>query len=319
MTAYSDTRRPVVVGVDGSLHGERALDWAAAEAELLGAPLTVLRAYPSGYPAARSGTPGEPTVQPSSAIAATAEHGCTAAVDHVRLGHPELSVRGHTVAGDAADALVEASRSAALLVVGARGLGRVRGLLMGSVSGKVSAKAHCPVVVVREAPSRSLTGLRVVVGVDGSTDSGEALRFAFEAAARRGAGLTVVHTWDLLPDATPGAPELVEAQQVEQRERAAVAQAVAGFAVDFPTVDVRRHVVRGRAVDELVRQSANAALLVMAARGRGTAKGLVLGSTSQAVLPDAHCPVAVITAPSAATASTSSPEALPARALESTS
>lgn len=318
MTAYSDIRRPVVVGVDGSFHGERALDWAAAEAALRGAPLTVLRAYPSAYPAARSGTPGAPAVQPTSAIAATAEHGCAAAVDHVRLGHPELSVRGRTVAGDAADALVEASRSAALLVVGARGLGRVRGLLMGSVSAKVSATGHCPVVVVREAPSRSLTGLRVVVGVDGSTDSGEALRFAFEAAARRATGLTVVHTWDLLPDATPGAPQLDEAQQVEQRERAAVAQTVAGFAVDFPTVDVRRHVVRGHAVDELVRQSANAALLVVAARRRGTVKGLVLGSTSQGVLPDAHCPVAVVTA-AAATTSTPSPEALPARSLETTS
>jgi nucleotide-binding universal stress UspA family protein len=306
MTAHPDIHRPVVVGVDGSPHGERALDWAAGEAELRGSPLVVLRAYPATFPAARSGVPGEPAVQPTSAIAATAEHGCTAAVEHIRLRHPGLPVRGDTVAGDARDALVEASDRAALLVVGARGLGRVRGLLMGSVSSHVSTKAHCPVVVVREAPSRSLTDLRVVVGVDGSTDSTEALRFAFEAASRRGAGLTVIHTWDLPVDQAAAPPPPLEQQQVEERERAAVAQAMAGFAAEFPTVDVRRHVVRGHAVDELVRQSANAALLVVAARGRGAATGLVLGSTSQGVLPGAHCPVAVLTAPAeAATVSTS--------------
>jgi nucleotide-binding universal stress UspA family protein len=304
MTAHPDTPRPVVVGVDGSPHGQRALDWAAAEAELRGSPIVVLTAVPASYPTTRSGVPGGPGVQPSSALAITAEHALTAAVDHVRLRHPDLDVSGHTVAGEPGDVLVEASGPAALVVVGARGLGRVRGLLMGSVSSKVSAKAHCPTVVVREAPSRSLTDLRVVVGVDGSTDSTQALRFAFDAASLRGTGLTVVHTWDVPWDEGTAPPDSEEAHQLEQRERAAVAQSVAGFAADFPAVDVRRHVVRGHAVDELVRQSANAALLVVAARGRGTTRGLVLGSTSQEVLPGAHCPVAVITASAATSAST---------------
>lgn len=295
MSLHPDTRRPVVVGVDGSPHGERALDWAATEAALLGSPLVVLRAFTSGYPAARSGVPGEPSRQPSDVIATTAEHGCTAAVDHARLRHPELLVTGHTVDDEPSEALVEASRTADLVVVGARGLGRVRGLLMGSVSSQVAIRAHCPVVVVREAPSRSVPDLRVVVGVDGSTDPTEALRFAFEAASRRGGGITVVHTWDLPLDDAEAPPMAGEAREVEERERAAVAQSLAGFAAEFPTVDVRRHVVRGHAVDELVRQSANAALLVVAARGRGATKGLILGSTSQGVLHDAHCPVAVIT------------------------
>jgi nucleotide-binding universal stress UspA family protein len=199
------------------------------------------------------------------------------------------------VADDPGAAIVEASTMAGLVVLGARGLGRVRGTLMGSVSSHVTPRAHCPVVVVREAPSRSLSDLRVVVGVDGATDSTDALRFAFEAAARRGTGLTVVHTWDLDVDTTSAALAWsVDWQQVDEQERSLVAESVAGFAAEYPTVDVRRHVVQGHPVAELVRQSENAALLVLGTRGRGSVKGLVLGSVSQGVLHDARCPVAVI-------------------------
>lgn len=194
--------------------------------------------------------------------------------------------------------MVEASTTAGLVVIGARGLGRVRGILMGSVSSYVAPRAHCPVVVVREAPSRSLSELRVIVGVDGSTDSTAALRFAFEAAARRGTGLTVVHAWDLDVDGTAASLVWsVDWQQADEQERALVAESVAGFATEFPTVDVRRHLVRGHPVAELVRQSENAALLVLGTRGRGNVKGWVLGSVSQRVLHDAHCPVAIVSSP----------------------
>jgi nucleotide-binding universal stress UspA family protein len=212
-----------------------------------------------------------------------------------REGHPTLAVRGRPVADEPGAAIVDASATADLVVMGARGRGWVRGLLMGSVSSYVTARAQCPVVVVREAPSRSMEEPRVVVGVDGSADSAAALRFAFEAAARHGTGLTVVHTWDLDIDSTAAALAWsVDWQQADEQERAVVAEAVAGYAADFPTVDVRRHVVHGHPVPELVRQSENAALLVLGSRGRGLVKGLVLGSVSQAVLHDAHCPVAVL-------------------------
>ncbi len=297
MTTHPDTHRPVVVGVDGSSHASLALDWAATEAALRGAPLEVLRAFSPDYPAARSAGPGEPVPhQPSSAIQAAAEDSCAEAVARVRAAHPTLAVTGRTLPEDPGAALVDASTTAGLVVIGARGLGRVRGMLVGSVSSYVTPRAHCPVVVVREAPSRSLPDLRVVVGVDGTTDSTAALRFAFEAAARRGSGLTVVHTWDLDVDTTAAALAWsVDSQQADEQERSLVAEAVAGFAAEYPTVDVRRHVVRGHPVAELVRESENAALLVVGTRGRGSVKGMVLGSVSQKVLHDARCPVAVIT------------------------
>lgn len=297
MTTHPDIHRPVVVGVDGSPHAALALDWAATEAALRGVPLEVLRTFSPDYPAARSAGPGEPVPhQPSSAFQAAAEDGCAEAVARVRAAHPTLPVTGRTVPDDPGVAMVEASTTAALVVLGARGLGRVRGLLMGSVSSYVTPRAHCPVVVVREAPSRSLSDLRVVVGIDGTSDSTSALRFAFETAARRGTGLTVVHTWDLDVDTAAAAVAWsVDSQQADEQERSLVAEAVAGFAADYPSVDVRRHVVRGHPVAELVRQSENAALLVVGTRGRGSVKGMILGSVSQKVLHDARCPVAVIT------------------------
>src|SRR5690349_9683687 len=103
MNAASDTRRPVVVGIDGSPHGQRALDWAASEAALRGSSLVVLTAVPASYPAVRAGVPGQPTTQPTSVIGVTAEHALTAALDHVRLRHPDLDLTGHTVVGDAGD------------------------------------------------------------------------------------------------------------------------------------------------------------------------------------------------------------------------
>jgi nucleotide-binding universal stress UspA family protein len=199
------------------------------------------------------------------------------------------------VAEDPAHALVDASSTADLVVMGARGLGKVRGLLMGSVSSRVTSRSHCPVVVVREAPRESTAEPRVVVGVDGSEDSTAAVRFAFEAAARRGAGLTVVHTWDVDVDSTSAALTwVVDSQEADEQERTVVAETLAGYAAEFPTVDVRRHVVRGHPVAELVRQSEDADLLVVGTRGRGAVKGLVLGSVSHSVLHDARCPVAVV-------------------------
>jgi nucleotide-binding universal stress UspA family protein len=308
MTTHPDIHRPVVVGVDGSPHAALALDWAATEASLRRAPLEVLQTFSPDYPAARSAGPGEPVPeQPSSALQAAAEDGCADAVARARAAHPALAVTGRTVADDPGAAIVEASTTAGLVVMGARGLGRVRGMLMGSVSSYVTPRAHCPVVVVREAPSRSLSDLRVVVGVDGSTDSTAALRFAFEAAARRGTGLTVVHAWDLEIDGTSAALAWsVDWQQADEQERALVAESVAGFSAEYLTVDVRRHVVRGHPVAELVRQSENAALLVLGTRGRGSVKGMILGSVSHRVLHDAHCPVAVVTSSDHASAAPTS-------------
>ncbi|GAB3082841.1 universal stress protein [Phycicoccus sp. Root563] len=290
--------RTVVVGIDLSHTSELALEWAAVEAARSRCRLLVVHAYSlPTYPAVRAGVPGGTVVTDlDDSVRRAAVDAATQAAARVRSAHPGLEVAVETGAGSPGEALVGASRDAALVVVGARGLGPLRGLLMGSVSTHVCAHAHSPVVVVHEAATRSVPDARVVVGVDGTETSVAALAFAFEQAASRGVGITVVHTWQL--DAVEGASASmawsVDWEQAGEQERSVTSEALAGFGEQYPDVDVRRSVVQGHPVEELARLSENACLLVVGTRGRGVVSGWVKGSVSQAVVRAAHCPVAVV-------------------------
>jgi nucleotide-binding universal stress UspA family protein len=128
----------IVVGIDGSEAAGRALLWAVAEARLRGVRLLVLRAWSyidQGPPFVTSY--GEDTVleQLDSAIAS---------VDTASVEVDRAALCDH-----AAAALIDASKGADLVVVGARGRGGFSALLLGSVSQQVVTHAHCPVVVVR--------------------------------------------------------------------------------------------------------------------------------------------------------------------------
>ena len=288
---------PVVVGVDRSGTSDLALDWAGREAVRLGRPLLVVHAYaPPTYPAVGPGMPPGAIPGLDESLREAAVQIATDGARRVQAAHPDLRVKAVARSAPAGSALVEASRDAELVVVGARGLGVVKGLLFGSVSVHVCAHAHAPVIVVHEAASHTLPDARVVVGVDGSETSQAALAFAFAQAASRGVGLTVVHTWQV--DGVEGAAASlvwsVDWAQLGEQERSVVAEALAGFAEQYPDVDTRRHVAQGHPVEELGRLSASACLLVVGTRGRGTVSGWLKGSVSQAVLRAARCPVAVV-------------------------
>jgi nucleotide-binding universal stress UspA family protein len=289
------TARPVVVGIDLSGTGNLALEWAATEAVRLGRPLTILHAYePAAYPAVRAGVPGGTVVADlDETLKDVALHTATHCADRIRQAHPGLEVRTLSPVGPAGATLVEASRDAELVVVGARGRGALKGMLFGSVSTHVCAHSHAPVIVVREAASRSLEDARVVVGVDGSETSQAALAFAYAQASSRGQGLTIAHTWQFDGD-EPSVAWGIDVEQLGEQERSVVAEAVAGFREQYPDVDVRRHVTQGDPVKELGRLSENACLLVVGTHGRGTVSGWLKGSVSQPLLRAAHCPVAVV-------------------------
>jgi len=290
--------RPVIVGVDMSGTSDLALDWAATEAARLGLPLLVVHSYsPPPYPAMRAGgAAGAEITDLDEALKDVAEHAAATCADRARAAHPGLAVRAVIGVGLPGTILVEASSDAELVVVGARGLGAVKGVIFGSVSTHVCAHAHAPVIVVQEAASHTLTDTRVVVGVDGSEISQAALAFAFAQASSRRAGLTAVHTWQVEGDegAAAAMTSSVDWTQLEAQERSVVAEALAGYADQYPDVDVRRHVAQGHPVKELARLSENACLLVVGTRGRGTVSGWLKGSVSQGVLRAAHCPVAVV-------------------------
>lgn len=130
----------MVVGYDGSTGGVQALEWAAAEARTRDLPLTVLHVWDVYV--------GGPLAVPVVDLRAVAEESLDNGVEHVRKAAPELSVRGVLARGQAAARLIEAGHGADMIVLGPRGLGGFRGLLLGSVSHALIHHAPCPVAVV---------------------------------------------------------------------------------------------------------------------------------------------------------------------------
>jgi nucleotide-binding universal stress UspA family protein len=138
----------ITVGIDGSDHSIRALEWAAGEAAARHAPLTVLTIHL----VPRSGWTGNPIVLPvDSEDLRKEEQAAEEMTDKVisQLGEAKpASVKVRAAIGFPAQDLIEASREADLMVVGSRGAGGFAKLMAGSVSNQVVHHAHCPVVVV---------------------------------------------------------------------------------------------------------------------------------------------------------------------------
>ena len=139
----------------------------------------------------------------------------------------------------------------------------------------------------------------IVVGVDGSEPSMEALRWAVRHAQLTGAALRVVTAWTFPDEPTPFGivPDLPlppgQLDEVEARLEAAVAETGARGA----GVEVTTEVVRGHAASVLVDAARHAELLVVGNRGRGVLAEVLLGSVSEHCLRHATCPVVVLRAP----------------------
>ena len=182
-----------------------------------------------------------------------------------------------------------------MVVVGSRGMGGFRGLLVGSVGVQVASNAACPAVVVRKPPSP--TASTVVVGVDGSELSLAALDFAFDMADRRGWRVLAVHAWEIPAYdvlAAPSGPPPIDVEELAASEERAFAESLAGLRERHPDVVVDQAVVKGQSVRAILDACDDPALIVMGTRGRGEFLGAVLGSVSQGVLHRAKVPVAVI-------------------------
>ncbi|WP_173037730.1 universal stress protein [Phytohabitans flavus] len=145
-TAAADDA-PVVVGVDGSACSLLAADFAFAEAATRKVSLRVLWAWPMPVPNWQP-----PAVDPEEAAFAK-DMQIQGAVAPLRDKYPQVSAAIDIVDGPAGRVMVEASHGAQLVVVGTRGMGQMRGMLLGSVSQQLLHHAHCPVAVVREQPA----------------------------------------------------------------------------------------------------------------------------------------------------------------------
>lgn len=138
----------ILVGIDGSETAQRALISAAHEAALRGEQLRVVYAWQVPPPFYAGGY--VPDLGPEHEQAQrNAQRLVDEAVAAVAAAQPEVSCIGEAVEGQAAATLLERGRFASLLVVGNRGRGGFKSLLLGSVSQQVVHHAHCPVLVVR--------------------------------------------------------------------------------------------------------------------------------------------------------------------------
>jgi nucleotide-binding universal stress UspA family protein len=291
-------RRAVLVGIDGSDAAQRAAGWAVDEARRRGAGIRLLAAFPwtrdhvVGNPALGEAERDRLLRRAHALLARTTEALARSA--------PEIQVDSEVVIGFPIGSLAQAAHDADLLVLGDRGLGGVRGLLLGSVSATLAAGATCPVVVVRGSAEADPATAPVIVGVDGSPVSEAAVEFAFEAASARGVPLVAVHTW-LDTVFEPGFAPIVDWQALAAQESGILAERLAGWAEKYPDVAVERVVVRDGPAHALVERSAGAQLLVVGSRGRGNLAALLLGSVSHGVLHRSECPVAVVHAARPAT------------------
>ncbi|MGW4895583.1 universal stress protein, partial [Kitasatospora sp. NPDC004240] len=260
MNAEAAVNGPIVAGFDGSPESVAAARWAAREALLRGLPLELLQAWP---------WPATDVLGTDDAIAWSRQ----------RLAATETELRAVLAAGedvtsahvrrDPVEALDAASGTATMLVLGSRGLGTLRGFLVGSVSQEVLRRAACPTVLVRAdedtPPGDTATAGDVVLGLDLRHACDEVIGFAFEAARLRSVPLRVVHAW-----APPAGSEYMAFAaigsmdtELEAAERQQLTDALAPWRSRHPEVTVTADLVRGHAAATLVEAAAAAGLAVV--------------------------------------------------------
>ena len=300
-------RAGILVGVDGSAASGRALKWAMAEAAARGESLRLICGY--ALPRFASGSLDATYASLSNnAVREGAQVVLDQAIDQVKQAG--LEANGDVMAGDAAGLLVEETKNTVLAVVGTRGRGGFAERLLGTVSSALPVHAHCPTVVVPcdQNQSQSEEGCtpatpvkKIVVGVDGSDASRVALRHAIDEAIAWGAELTAFTSMPMASGASlfawaPGPVDQAAIMADLETELDQILESELGGRELPEGLVIHRHALDGTPSALLVEFSSSVDLLVVGSRGRGGFSGLLLGSTSQAVLHHAACPAMVVPA-----------------------
>ncbi|MEU4659146.1 universal stress protein [Streptomyces sp. NPDC023723] len=301
--------RTITVGLDGSPASLAAADWAAREAQLRDLPLRLVTAWEWQPPAYAPATRLDAAVLPSDLQRAWAQRLLDETRTRVAERRSGLRIEADLITGLPVPALLKAAVDVELLVLGSRGLGKVAGFLLGSVSLSVLASCERPVVLVRTdedgtrepSPHPSAGGPRagaehrdVVLGLALHKPSSAVIDFAFDAAARRAARLRIVHGWTLPPYYHGGAlmPELND--DMAMRVRRELSDVLRPWQERYPAVEISAQATVGGAGRHLIEASRDAALVVVGRHIRRAAVGAHIGPVTQALLHHAAAPVAVI-------------------------
>lgn len=286
-------RRPGtwVVGTDGSSHGERALDWAVLHSPHRASAIELITAWqvPIYGPYPIDGAVAMP--YDDQALADSARKSVDELAERTRTRF-EVPIATSAVQGGAAASLLEAASGADLLVLGSRGRGGFRSLLLGSTSSQCAAHAVTPTVVVRGSDDLVVTA-RTLVGVDGSANSLAALKWAVEFAAPDSV-VVATQVWDASPLA-------VGADEFFFPDASAIASSRFNHLVDdfevlaeSRKVTLERKFLHGRPRDVLGTEAAAVDLVVAGARGHGAVGATLLGSVSTSLLHHLDRPFVVV-------------------------
>lgn len=277
--------KPIVVGINGSERSGAALRWALHRASRNKLPVIALYAVDDRWIS--------PDFQYHEMIREAGLELLEKAQASAREQAPDVEIEVQLRHGSAAAALREASKEAALLVVGAHDRHFLDGGPLTDRALQIVSSSDCPVAVV--PPTLAPDGRGVIVGVDGSEESLQAVSFAAAEADREGDELTV-----LLAFRTPARwvesrlPTSGLAETIIEENKVVLAESVAGLRDKYPDLVIHQQLETDtEPAQALVDSARDARLLVIGSRGRGAFSRLVLGSTAHAVLLHVPCPTIV--------------------------
>ena len=276
------THKPIAVGTNDSAQSQAAVLWAVRRANQEKVPLVILHVVDDRWVA-----------EPYPWIGALEEAGeklLETAANRVR-GTLPITITTKLLTGSVGGSLAKYSGKASMVVVGS-GSGHLGGSLADRAL-QVAASSKVPVAVVGTQELEGRSG--VVVGVDGSKESTQAVAFAATEADRAGEELTVLYAISAPdPVVDAGLTPTTLAELIVEEERLVLSETVAGIREDYPDLQVQQVLETDEGpVDALVKAAAGARMLVVGSRGRGAIKRLLLGSTAHGVLKHLPCPTVI--------------------------
>lgn len=284
----TDLQHPVVVGVDGTDQSRQAVRFAVQEARRHGCGVFLVHVIHETAPMA--------PMLPLISVETLEQVGDKIVADAKELVQeiaPDVAVETLVKPGSRTQVLCEVGKNARMIVLGHRERSMLGRVFTQATTTGVAARAHTPVVSVPADWDPERRHERVLVGLDGSAPSKDALGLGFQATADRGASLTVVHAWKLPVgyDEMVASDEMIERWMAEAKEQ--MEKIVLPWREVYPDVEVDVVLRSQFPAEALAEASEEADLVVIGRRGYGAPLGFYLGSIARALIREAHCPVEV--------------------------